>query len=107
MDANGEEAAELTSPLARWRRISSALKRIQELRRYLADPRLRPLKVDKLSQNNSVTPGPMLGPLMDVLPIGADALPVATLDVKWLKVHRMLHLVGSLPSSLQLHSNKN
>ena len=50
MDASGEEAAELTSPLARWHLISSALKRIPELRRYLADPRLRPSKVAKLSQ---------------------------------------------------------
>ena len=85
--------ADMASPLARWHRISSALKQMPELRRYLADPRLRPSKVAKLSQSNTSSPGPMLGPLMDVLPIGAAA--VATLDVEWLKAHDMVHLVGS------------
>ena len=58
--------ADMASPLARWHRISSALKQMPELRRYLADPRLRPSKVAKLSQSNTSSPGPMLGPLMEL-----------------------------------------
>ena len=87
------QVAGMASPLARWHCVSSALKQRPELRRYLAGPRLRPAKVAKLSRNYILSPGPVLGPLMDVLPIGAAA--VEALGVEWLKAHRMVHSVGS------------
>ena len=62
IDAGGDEAGELTSPLACWHRISPTLKEMPELPelrryyglcRYLANPRLCPSKVAKLSQDNT------------------------------------------------------
>ena len=93
LDIGGAGAADMTSPLARWHRISEALKERPELRRYLADPRLQPSKVAKLSRNCITSPGPLLGPLMDEMPIGAAAL--GSLDAEWFKAHDMVHLVGS------------
>ena len=92
--AAGVEPDALTSPIARWNRITSALQTNPEWRRYLDDPRLRPAKVAKLARNVYLSPSCTLGSLAEVLPLGDGAL--ASVDQEWLKARSTLHAIDAV-----------
>ena len=70
----GVEPVRLTSPIARWTRMTSAIWNCPKMRQALKDPRNAPAKVAAKARKGYLSPSTKIGLLNEGLPLGDRAL---------------------------------
>ena len=87
----GVEPVRLTSPVARWTRMTSAICNCPKMRQALKDPRNAPAKVAERARKSYLSPSTKIGLLNEGLPLGIAA--VNALQTEFVKSQAMLYAI--------------